>query len=501
MSRRKPRKDFGRKAPLEVTAPAVQTLRREPMPVPWTRAWDHVPPAAREAARLAMDAFTGAATPYGGHADFVEHGRRLGVSVDMTFFMGYPLLAQLSQNGLIRACITAPALDMTRNGFEIVRDGEADGTDADYVRSLELAFKAFGVERLLRDAATYTGYFGGCFLFVDTGVRGPALADPLAVTDWSGELGKGRLRGFRLIDPADACYGAFNSVRPLDPDYFRPEVWHVQGQTVHRSRLIKVSGALPPRLLQPSYNFLGIPQAQVIADHVLHFAANNRQAAELLGNFASKVAKLNLSQMLTGGDAAQIARRVEYMVASQRNSGVLAIDKDTEDFVKQDTSLAGVPDIVRQSLELVCAVNGTPVTKTLGLSPAGFNATGEHDMKNYYDRVSALQEEQLAPALERVLRIVQLHVHGRIDRGVTCRFLPLSEEDRKLEAEIRKIDAETNQILVTNGVVGPDEWRRNVTSDPKSGYDDEDPDREIEPPAPAGGGLGAWAAVPGVGNA
>ncbi|MFQ8761936.1 MAG: anti-CBASS protein Acb1 family protein [Intestinimonas sp.] len=46
-----------------------------------------------------------------------------------------------------------------------------------------------------------------------------------------------------------------------------------------------------------------------------------------------------------------------------------------------------------------------PVTKLFGRSPAGMNATGESDLRNYYDYVDTLREAKLRPILEKLLPV------------------------------------------------------------------------------------------------
>ena len=74
---------------------------------------------------------------------------------------------------------------------------------------------------------------------------------------------------------------------------------------------------------------------------------------------------------------------------------------------------------MRQSLEILAALNRTPAVKLLGISPSGFNATGESDIRNYYDYITSQQEKVLRNGIRTVLNCLQLHLHGKIDSSVT----------------------------------------------------------------------------------
>ena len=60
----------------------------------------------------------------------LQHSYNLGL-MPVTQFMGYGALQNLAQNGLIRACVSTVADDMTRAWIELKRDGEARLPESD----------------------------------------------------------------------------------------------------------------------------------------------------------------------------------------------------------------------------------------------------------------------------------------------------------------------------------------------------------------------------------
>jgi len=67
-----------------------------------------------------------------------------------------------------------------------------------------------------------------------------------------------------------------------------------------------------------------------------------------------------------------------------------------------------------------------PVTKLFGRSPAGMNATGESDMRNYCEMISGLQERMLRPALERLLPVMVISCWGYLPEDLGFVFNPLT---------------------------------------------------------------------------
>ena len=164
------------------------------------------------------------------------------------------------------------------------------------------------------------------------------------------------------------------------------------------------------------------------------------------------------------------------MIQTMSNDGVLAVDKDAEDVVKLETPLSGVTDIVRQSLEFLAALNRTPAVKLLGISPSGFNATGESDIRNYYDHIASQQEKVLREGVRKALDCLQLHEFGDLDPNLTFDFAPLGEEDRAALATQQKTKADTIAVYLDRGLISPEEGRAAIVADPDSGFAGLDPD-------------------------
>lgn len=424
---------------------------------------------ASEDVQLAMDARLADSGVY----SLLQHSLELGVGIAPQF-MGYGVLQNLAQNGLIRACVETVSDDMTRAWIEFKREGE--GGDESLLTDLAQACKRFALQCLFHDATELVGYEGGAFLFIDTGAVGEELERPLNVSPYSAELRPGGVLRFVVIDPVNVFPGDYNSLSPLEPDYFRPRWWWVLGQRVHASRLIRLVANECPVLLRPAYNFLGIPQAQILWDYVLHFQECRAAEARLLTKFSLTVFKTKMEDILySAGGTAQIDTRIRYMIQTMTNDGVLAVDKESEDVVKLETPLSGVTDIVRQSLEILAALNRTPAVKLLGISPSGFNATGESDIRNYYDHVRSQQEKVLRDGIKKALDCIQLYLRGTIDPSVTFDFAPLGEEDRAALATLQKTKADTIAVYMDRDIISQEEARQSLASDPDSGFSDIDP--------------------------
>jgi len=431
----------------------------------------------------------------------LQHSFALG-QMPQAQFMGYGTLQQIAQNGLIRACVETTVDDMTRNWIELAREGEAEKTEhQEYLESMGLVdteaeaaaedmlaqlnaeIERLGLQKALHDACALVGYMGGALVFIDTGETDPELLkQPLNMSEHSAELQSGRSLRFVVVDPINVFPGLYNSINPLRADYFKPRTWWILGQEVHASRLLRLVANEVPTLLKPAYNFLGLAQAQLLWDYVMHFQECRIASQRLLSKFSLTVMKTDMANILTQqAGTEQLDRRVQLLVQHRSNDGVQVIDKESEDIIKLETPISGVTDIVRQSLEILAALNRTPAVKLLGISPSGFNATGESDIRNYYDHILSQQEKVLRPAIKKILDILQIKLFGKIDPTITFDFAALSEADQTAEANTQKVKADTMAVLLDRQVVSAEECRRRLADDPDSGFADIEVD-DLPPP-------------------
>lgn len=394
------------------------------------------------------------------------HTAALG-QTPLTMFLGYGMLQQISQNGMVRACVQTIADDLTRKWIKI------DSAEEDALKIVErldtLQSSKYTLQKTFHDAIALVGYTGGAFIFVDTGAEDEDLMLPLRFNAESAELVNNKHMRFVVVDPVNVTPCEYNCTNPLKSDYMKPRSWWVLGQKVHHSRLIPLVEQEPPTLLKPSYNFLGIPRAQILWDYVIHWNDCRIKTADLLRKISLLVVKTNTDEIFSIANGVKIFDL--KMAALQRyrdNNSVYVCDKDREDVLNVQTSIAGATDIVRQSLEMIAAINRTPAVKLLGISPSGFNATGESDLKNYYDHVRS-QQELYRDAIMRCLKAIQLANFGKIYPGITFEFNELASDNAASVAMTASTKANTWGALLGANVISPDEARQAVKNDPDIG--------------------------------
>lgn len=425
--------------------------------------------------------------PQGDHpahcSDVTSFLESTGGMVGAPSFIGYASCANLSQDAMMRAGVETLAAEMTREWIDV------NCPDNDRQKAVVQELAKFKIRRLFRKAGSMTGYFGSCRVFIDTGTRDPEiLKTPLILSPET--FARGSLRGFVPVDPSLMFPGMYNASDPISPWFYKPMTWFALGREIHASRFLHFVQNEPDAiLLKPVYNFGGIPQVQIALDYLVHFTGTREAAARLLKKFSLTVFKTNMQGVLYGDDDADVVKRVRYFAHNRDNDGIELIDKEDEEIIQINTPLSGATDIVRQALEMLAAAFREPVTKYIGISPGGMNATGESDMNNWYDYAAGQQISIHDPALDTVIKILELNRFGSIDPALSYSWRPLKKLTETERTTINNTKADRDTKLIAAGVVSPEEARERVSKDPLSDYVGVDPEDLPVRPEPAFGGM------------
>ena len=360
-------------------------------------------------------------------------------------------------------------------GIVPVGDKAPEAADADAAARLNAAADALDVRGMFQRMAEYCGYFGGGMIWMDLGKSREDLAKPISLTP--AFIAAGSLRRLVPVEPYNCAPLAYEAVDPLDKWYFRPRLWYVTGVgPVHASHFLRFVPSEPPILLRPSYNFFGVPQVQVALDYLRHFTGTRESAARLLRKFSLTVLKTDMDAVLYGSDDSGVRARLQHLADHRDNDGIYAISNEDEEIVQLNTPLTGVTEIVRQALELLACVWRIPVVKFLGISPGGFNATGESDIRSFYDHVESQRAKIFGHNFDRLSRVLCLSVLGHEAPGISWEWPSLWTMTRRERAEIAKIEADTAVQYFNIGALAPDEIRTALAGEDGSRYAGIDPE-------------------------
>lgn len=401
-------------------------------------------------------------------------------------FLGYPYLAELTQRPEYRRPAEILAKEMTRAWIKLQCVGDEDKTEK--LKEIEAEMKRLGVQAAFQQATEQDGYFGRSQIYIDTGYSDDLveLKTPLALSPK--KIAKKPIKALTVIEPIWTYPNQYNSVDPLKPDYFKPTHWFVLGKEVHESRLLTFVSRPVPDMLKPAYLFGGLSLSQIAKPYVDNWLRTRQSVSDLIANFSTSGIKTNMSAVLNGGGGEEIRKRAQLYNNYRRNSGLLMMDKETEEFFQFNVPLSGLDHLQAQSQEHQAAVTGIPLVILLGITPTGLNASSEGELQTFRAWILAQQEALYTPLLSRLINIIQLSLYGEIDSDIGFRYLPLEPLNELDQANARKTEVDADVELIGAGIITPQEARVRLASQedgPYSGLDLTDDLPEI--PLPTSG--------------
>lgn len=434
--------------------PNAEPIFRLPVPAPGV-----APKMAMDSAIQAPQALYGYANDFG---DAYDEGLA---------FPGFTVLAQMCLRSEYRRPSEILAGEMTRNWGEVTYAGEDDASEK--LKTIEEELDRLKVRDAVRKVLEDDGKFGGGHLFIDTGAtdKSEELLTPLALTP--AKIGKDSLIAITPVEPIWIYPGTYNSVNPLRADFFRPDTWYVNGIQVHRSRLLTIVSRPVPDLLKPAYSFRGLSLTQLGKPYVDNWLATRQSVNDIVQKFSTTVLKTTLST-LTEPNAPNggLVGRLTGFALSRNNAGVLAIDKETEEFENVSAPLGSLDKLQAQAQEHQAACFGIPLIKLFGIVPTGLNgdSSGGAELQTFHESLSSAQETVASPVMKTVLDVIQLSKFGEIDPAIGWKWNPLKHLDKLEAATVEKVKAETDQIRIDSSVILPAEARTAVAADDETPY-------------------------------
>lgn len=385
-----------------------------------------------------------------------------------TGFIGYPRLAELAQISEYRSVSETTANEMTRQWIEIKSAGEEDNSET--IRQIEECYERLNVRDVFRKAVETDGLFGRGQILVQIKGHDGKLANPLLLTEKT--IAKGSLKALVNIEPMWTTPAPYNAVDPTLPDFYKPKAWYVMAQEIHASRLFTLISRPVPDMLKPAYNFGGVSMTQLMMPYVERWLRTVDSVSDLLHSFSLSGIKTDMSAILGGSDDGDtnIMLRAELYNRLRDNRGLMLLSKDEEEFFQFNTPLSGLDALLAQSQEQMAAPSHTPLVKLLGITPSGLNASTEGEIAVYYDHIRAMQENLLRDPLDKLLKLVQLHLFGKVNDNITFDFVPLRQMSETELSTIRKSDTDRDVAYIQAGVVSAEEVRGRLAGEPGSGY-------------------------------
>jgi phage-related protein (TIGR01555 family) len=284
------------------------------------------------------------------------------------------------------------------------------------------------------------------------------------------ELIPERVKKIDWLDAYDRRYYAINSYYTSGPKFGKPETYALGNpgmvtspiQIVHETRMIRFGGAPTTTHMRQMRGGYDASKLQDVFEVLRAFATGNKAVEVLLTDGPQGVYKIkNLTSLIGSNNKSLFEQRLELVDKFRSAMRAVVVDADTESFERAQVSFAGIPDVMDRLALRQSAAWHMPITKLMGQSPAGLNATGEGDMRNWYDELETDQANDLAPALRKFYKILcatkEGPTGGKVPPAITFNFVPLYTLNPLDESQRRANVATTDKTYVDMGAATAEE--------------------------------------------
>ncbi len=377
----------------------------------------------------------------------------------------HELEALYTQSWVARKIIDIPIDDMFAKGRTWT------GDDEDAIEAMKEAERHFFTHERLAKAMKVGRLFGSGMLILV--FKGEDHREPL---DWETFMEKTHELSSVMV--TDRCQAKIHRVVVDTEDrmYGCPEIYQFQPQYggnllyFHSSRVLRFDGQAA--LNTDGWHFRGEDYAWGVSDlnSLIGDILNDSTIASGLAHLAQEASvgvlkAQGLRDAMSGTpdpDEPSVEQMGEKFNQTRSIYGTLFIDAN-DDYSRVGVNFGGLVELMDKFSVRIAAMAGIPATRFLSQSPAGLNATGESDMKNYALHVGAMQ----AKLLDRPMRMLDkvLAKFAGLQEPPEYEWLPLMEMSLKEKGEGSKIRAEALAVAYDRGALDENEMREQLSKD------------------------------------
>ena len=373
----------------------------------------------------------------------------------------YALLNSLYRdNWVVQNVVGIIPDDMTKKWF-----APAGAVGPEHLKELERVQRVTALRERVNEGLRWGRLYGGAAgLIMIRGQEG-MLGQPLELES----IYPGTFQGLYILDRWQGVVPGmelvFEGGEPV-PAYY--SITDARGNTVakvHHSRLVRFTGRDLPFLERVAELYWGESEVEALYNDVVKHdnVAANMAALTFRANVDTMEVQ-NLDQLFSVTSGEQQRRFWNVMQAQsvmKSNFGMQLVNRGDQIKNTQYT-FTGLQEVYDSMCLDLSGASRIPVTKLFGRSPAGMNATGESDLRNYYDYVDTLREAKLRPILEKLLPVLAMTAWGAVPDGLDITFPPLWTPTAAEVAEIALKKAQAIRDTFQAGLFRADTAQREL---------------------------------------
>lgn len=378
------------------------------------------------------------------HDSFVNFAHKLGVGADNILSSGTYGFNPISRNRTLLEwihrgswlgglAVDLVADDMTRAGVEYLTEMPPDQS-----QQMDMAAAQLGLWHELNQVVKWGRLYGGAIsvLLID----GQDPRTPLRVDT----IGPGQFKGLLTLDRWQVEPSLNDLVTELGPHLGLPRYYKVQanapalrGLPIHYSRIVvRAVGVDLPYQQRLTENLWGISVLERLYDRMIGYDTASTGVSQLVGKAAMRTLSVKdlRSVVAAGGKPLEgLMAYTDMMRRFQGIEGITLIDGEDKFEVQTHGAFSGIGDVLLQLGQQLSGALQIPLVRLFGQSPAGLSATGESDLRTYYDNVSKEQARTLYTGVSKLYRVLARSLGVPVPPGFNIGFTSLwdlSDEEK-----------------------------------------------------------------------
>ena len=363
------------------------------------------------------------------------------------------------ESWLAKRIIDMPSEDMTRAWIRMTTSLEEED-----LRMIDRAMKTHNIRQEITDALRWARLYGGSLAVMVIRGEENRLDTPLQLE----QLPPDSFRGLLVLDRSCGISPSLELVNDLDdPDYGLPAWYEAEVPLeetrllrVHHSRVLRFVSRPLPWSETVAENYWGASELEHIWEELQKRSATSANIAQLVFRANIMTLKMgNYGETMAAGSDSQREKMKNVIEEENRirtSFGLQLMSKD-DSLENHPYSFGGLAEIYELFMMDMAGAAEIPATRLFGRSPQGLNATGESDLKNYYEKIAQLQETMLRPALDRLLPVLFVSTLGFLPEELDYVFEPLATPDPMERAQILASYAGTVVSLLQAGILTREE--------------------------------------------
>lgn len=268
---------------------------------------------------------------------------------------------------------------------------------------------------------------------------------------------KGGLKYLNVVDRHRVYQGdVMVQDNPLLPNFGMPEFYRFanSAQKVHHSRLIRFDGVILPYDELKNQNYWSDSVLDRLLEAITDLNTTTSGSASMVYGANTDVISVDgLMHHLQSETGTKLLQKRFALANTLKSFNNMLLLDNKELFNKFNNTFSGLPDLIDRFLQIVSAITDIPATRLLGNSASGLNATGEGDLKNYYDMIRSRQKNEYKPKLDFFDEVMRKSLGLSDEFDMSYKFESLFQMTPQEQANLELTRAQRDAVYYDRGIL------------------------------------------------